>query len=126
MKVQILMLGCLLLPGLALAADDDCADLQGQQQMNICAGEAYEKAATKLAEVFGQFRADLEPATQAKLEAAQAKWQQFAEADCAFVSSAEAEGGSMQPMVEGLCLRDRAVERRAFFEHYNDHPMNGF
>jgi uncharacterized protein YecT (DUF1311 family) len=120
MKGRLLALGLLFLPVAAMAQDDDCKDPQTQMQMNICAGQAYEQESAKLAAAVLKLRAELEPVTQTRLDEAQAKWQAFMEADCALVGSAEAEGGSMQPMVAGICMTDRAKERRSYIEHFGE------
>lgn len=120
MRGRTLMLALLLFPAIAMAQDDDCKNPQSQMQMNICAGQAYEQEAMKLAGAVRKLRAELEPITQARLDEAQGKWQTFMEADCALVGSAEAEGGSMQSMVTGMCMTDRAKERRSYIEHFGE------
>lgn len=126
MKGLILALGLLVLPTVAMAQDDDCKDPQTQTQMNICAGQAYEQEAAKLADAVRKLRGGLESITQTRLDEAQAKWQAFMGADCELVGSAEAEGGSMQPMVTRMCMSDRVKERRAYIEHFGEaNPESG-
>jgi len=93
-----------------------CSDADTQTEMNICAGKEYKTADATLNRVYQQMVAMLDAAEKAQLKAAQTAWLKYRDANCDFVGD-QYKGGSIRPMIYGLCLADvtqnRTVELRA-------------
>jgi len=93
-----------------------CSDADTQTEMNICAGKEYRTADATLNRVYQQLVAMLDAAEKAQLKAAQTAWIKYRDANCDFVGD-QYKGGSIRPMIYGLCLADvtqnRTIELRA-------------
>ena len=90
-----------------------CLAAQIQWALTSCADSAYHRADADLNRTYRRVLTRLSHADRAKLRAAQRAWVRFRDAQCTFEAAAY-DGGSMQPMVESLCLESitRARERQ--------------
>ena len=92
-----------------------CTDANTQAEMNICAGKEYKTADATLNRVYQQLAAKLEAEEKAELKEAQTAWIKYRDNNCEFVAN-QYKGGSIRPMILGLCLadvtRNRAAELR--------------
>jgi uncharacterized protein YecT (DUF1311 family) len=82
-----------------------CSDLDTQAEMNICAGKEYKAADAALNRVYQQLVAKLEPEETSQLKQAQTAWIKYRDTNCEFVADMY-KGGSIRPMIYGLCLAD--------------------
>ena len=80
--------------------------------MNACVGKAYTAAKAKLADAYAKALAGkgLAPGDKKLLEAAQAKWIAYRDADCSYAASLNA-GGTLAGVVQGLCLVQDTIDR---------------
>jgi uncharacterized protein YecT (DUF1311 family) len=78
---------------------------QTQAEMNKEAYSAYEKADKKLNVVYKQLINGLDQKEKQMLIQVQKDWIKFRDSYCEFEAE-ENEGGSMQPMVEAMCLEE--------------------
>jgi uncharacterized protein YecT (DUF1311 family) len=110
--VAILVL--VILAGPAFADDaPDCANQKDQTTMTRCAGLDYEEADKELNEVWKELTKptpDMDPEFSAAVLKAQRAWIAYRDASCA-VAGFEARGGSMEPMLVGLCLAEMTRAR---------------
>lgn len=92
-------------------AQDNCGDKTNQTDMNICAGQAYEKADKELNAVYKQIEARLkdDADTTKLLVAAQKAWIGFRDAQCNFASSKVT--GSLYPFISSTCLQGQTLSR---------------
>lgn len=116
MKVAILMLlGLMMFVVSAFGQGSKkppCSDADTQAEMNICAGKEYRTADADLNRVYQQLVAKLEPEEKAQLKDAQTAWLKYRDANCEFVAD-QYKGGSIRPMILGLCLADVTHNRTA-------------
>jgi uncharacterized protein YecT (DUF1311 family) len=84
-----------------------------QLAMNECAGEEWGQADSVLNAVYAQVVAEVDSIQLPLLRDAQRAWIRLRDADCQ-VEAAEFEGGSMQPMVETLCLAQETRRRTEY------------
>ncbi len=89
-----------------------CSDANTQAEMNICAGKEYKTADTTLNRVYQQLVAMLDAEEKAQLKEAQTAWIKYRDANCDFVGD-QYKGGSIRPMIYGLCLADVTRSRTA-------------
>ena len=82
-----------------------CSNADTQAEMNICAGQEYKTADAALNRVYQQLVAKLEPEEKSQLKEAQTAWIKYRDTNCEFVAD-QYKGGSMRPMIYGLCLAD--------------------
>ena len=82
-----------------------CSDAETQAAMNICAGQEYKTADTALNRVYQQLVAKLESEEKDQLKQAQTAWIKYRDTNCEFVAD-QYKGGSIRPMIYGLCLAD--------------------
>src|SRR5882724_5276525 len=82
-----------------------CANAQTQAEMNDCAGKEYKSADATLNQVYRQLVAKLDDEEKAGLKDAQNAWLKYRDANCTFVAD-QYKGGTIRPMIEGLCLAD--------------------
>jgi uncharacterized protein YecT (DUF1311 family) len=82
-----------------------CAEANSQAEMNICAGKEYKAADAALNKTYQQLSGMLNEEEKAQLKAAQLAWIKYRDANCDFVAD-QFKGGSMRPMILGLCLAD--------------------
>jgi uncharacterized protein YecT (DUF1311 family) len=107
--IRTLCIAALLLVGTPalLAAQDreEFCPARTQSEMTACAAEELARADTLLNERYRQLVRLLapEPARLQRLREAQRAWIRFRDAECDYEASAF-EGGSMQPMIDALCV----------------------
>ncbi|MFN3170284.1 MAG: lysozyme inhibitor LprI family protein [Hyphomicrobiales bacterium] len=93
----------------------NCADWGNlpQQDMNQCAGIAYDEADAELNRVWGDLRERRgEGHSWDVILEAQRAWIPFRDAHCESVA-APYEGGSIQPLIRSTCLTDVTEQRTA-------------
>ncbi len=120
MKIAILVALALLTCGSAFGQGAKkpvpCANAQTQAEMNICAGKEYKTADANLNRVYQQLVAMLGADEKVQLKDAQTAWIKFRDLHCEFVGD-QYKGGSIRPMIYGLCLadvtRNRTTELKA-------------
>jgi uncharacterized protein YecT (DUF1311 family) len=113
MKFAIVVLFAFLFfvaPALGQEKKPPCSDLDTQTEMNICAGKEYKAADASLNRVYQQLVKMLEPAEKSQLKAAQTAWIKYRDTNCEFVAD-QYKGGSIRPMIYGLCLADVTQNR---------------
>lgn len=114
--IRTICITALLLAGAPalLAAQDGgrCPEARTQHDLNVCAAETYARADTVLNERWQQLVRSLsrQPRRVEVLRTAQRAWIRFRDAQCEF-EGLEFDGGSMQPMVELLCMADLTEQR---------------
>jgi uncharacterized protein YecT (DUF1311 family) len=87
-----------------------CEDAQSQAEMNICAGNEYKKADTKLNQTYQQLAAMLDDDEKAQLKNAENAWLKYRDTNCEFVAD-QYKGGSIRPMIAAMCLADVTSNR---------------
>ena len=116
MKIAILMLLVSVLFVVSAfgqgAKKPPCSDADTQAEMNICAGKEYKTADADLNRVYQQLVAKLEPEEKVQLKDAQTAWLKYRDSNCEFVAD-QYKGGSIRPMILGLCLADVTRNRTA-------------
>lgn len=113
MKPCQLVLLLIALVSASVARANDCATAANTQLgMNECADMAYKKTDAELNAVYAQIRQRLKDdnRTAKLLVTAQRNWLAFRDAECAFSSSAGAEG-SIYPLLVTQC-RDGLTRKR--------------
>jgi len=94
---------------------EPCSKAQTQAEMNICAGREYQAADAELNQVYRKLVAMLNDEEKSQLKGAQNAWLKYRDANCEFVAD-QYKGGSIRPMIDGLCLagvtRNRTAELR--------------
>ncbi|GBH23304.1 lysozyme inhibitor LprI family protein [Burkholderia vietnamiensis] len=100
-------------------ARTNCADAADQAAMTACADRAYKKSDAELNRTYQAVTARLRDARPLadKLVSAQRAWIAYRDAECSF-SSANAEGGSVYPMVVSTCLDDLTKTRTETLKGY--------
>lgn len=101
------------------AAAQDCETSENQMELNLCAAEALEEADTRLNTAYRAIESRLtgEDDLKQRLRATQRAWITFRDAECRFLN-ANAEGGTIFPMLESQCLADITSERADKLEDY--------
>ncbi|HGL4258867.1 lysozyme inhibitor LprI family protein [Burkholderia dolosa] len=109
---------------LTLAADiahaqANCTSATDQATLTACADRAYKKADAELNRTYQAVTARLRDARPLadKLVNAQRAWIAYRDAECHF-SSANAEGGSVYPVVMSTCLEDLTKARTETLKGY--------
>ncbi|MER9305322.1 lysozyme inhibitor LprI family protein [Mesorhizobium sp. M0293] len=93
-----------LLAGASAARAQECdRSDDGQQMMNICAGEDYQAADARLNTAYQDLISADDANSKRLLQVAQRAWIAFRDAECAH-STAASEGGSIHPMEVSQCL----------------------
>ncbi|MER9295032.1 lysozyme inhibitor LprI family protein [Mesorhizobium sp. M0621] len=93
-----------LLAGASAARAQECdRSDDGQQMMNICAGEDYQAADARLNTAYQDLISAGDADSKRLLQVAQRAWITFRDAECAH-STAASEGGSIHPMEVSQCL----------------------
>lgn len=103
--VGVLVLAAVSVLGQGAKKMPPCSDADTQTEMNICAGKEYKSADSALNRVYQQLMAKLEPDEKTQLKAVQTVWLKYRDANCEFVAD-QYKGGSIRPMILGLCLAD--------------------
>ena len=111
-----ILLLCTLVSEYALAQGtkkaDPCANASSQAEMNDCAGKEYKAADAALNQVYRQLVAMLDDEENAQLKEAQTAWLKYRDLNCDFVAD-QYKGGTIRPMIHGLCLADVTKNRTA-------------
>jgi uncharacterized protein YecT (DUF1311 family) len=89
-----------------------CSDADTQAEMNLCAGKEYKTADDALNRVYQQLVAKLEPAEKAQLKDVETAWIKYRDSNCELVAD-QYKGGSIRPMIFGLCMADVTRNRTA-------------
>src|SRR5437870_1768229 len=89
---------------------DPCAKAQSQAEMNDCWGREYRAADTVLNQVYRQLVSMLDDEEKSQLKEAETAWLKYRDLDCDFVSD-QYKGGTIRPMIHGLCLADVTKNR---------------
>jgi len=89
-----------------------CSDANTQAEMNICAGNEYKAADTALNRTYQQLVGMLDAEEKTQLKEAQTAWIKYRDTNCDFVAD-QYKGGSIRPMILGLCLADVTRNRTA-------------
>jgi uncharacterized protein YecT (DUF1311 family) len=88
--------------GVAGATAKDCASLQTQTDLTLCAAKYFEEADARLNETFNRLSAKLGAEERPKLIEAQRAWIKYRDAQCAFETQLTT-GGSIHPMEVAQC-----------------------
>jgi uncharacterized protein YecT (DUF1311 family) len=117
------------LAAMLAAQPADCADAANQMEMNMCAAREFETADAQLnalwARVVAEQRGetiptgDRRPSALVVLRNAQRAWISFRDNHCTW-EGYEARGGTMEPMLYGLC---RARLTRERIEQLQPEPL---
>ena len=89
-----------------------CSDANTQAEMNICAGKEYKTADDALNRVYQQLVTKLGTEEKAHLKDVETAWIKYRDSDCEFVAD-QYKGGSIRPMILGLCMADVTRSRTA-------------
>ncbi len=85
----------------------------GQTDMNICAARAADQKQQQLQALLQDLRRKIssdQPGQWSVLEANQRVWKAFIDRHCRW-ESAFAKGGSLQPMIQAMCVADATARR---------------
>jgi uncharacterized protein YecT (DUF1311 family) len=112
MRISFAMFMLIAIMPMAVAKAEDCANASSQTAMNICADQAYKKTDAQLNSVYKQIVGRLKDNkdTLKLLVTAQRNWITFRDSQCAFETSASAQG-SVYPMLVLQC-RDGLTSKR--------------
>jgi uncharacterized protein YecT (DUF1311 family) len=80
--------------------------------MLILKQQEYRTADAALNRAYEQLVAKLEPEEKSRLKEAQTAWLKYRDTNCDFVAD-QYKGGSIRPMILGLCLADVTRNRTA-------------
>ncbi|MER8371257.1 lysozyme inhibitor LprI family protein [Mesorhizobium sp. M1406] len=102
---RIFLSACILvLAGASVARAQECdRGDDSQQMMNICAGEDYQEADSRLNKAYQDLISADDADDKRLLQVAQRAWIAFRDAECAHSTAASA-GGSIHPMEVSQCL----------------------
>ena len=81
-----------------------------QSEMNMVAGQAYERVEMKLDTIITELKKYLSPKEISKLDETNAVWRKYLEQHADFVSS-QYEGGSIQPLIHASALEAVTIAR---------------
>jgi uncharacterized protein YecT (DUF1311 family) len=117
-----LALAMMIAPLAAFAQDVDCTNAETQQDMNICAYQAWEAADAELNRVYADAvsamqvsDADFPPegaTEEERLRTAQRAWVAFRDANCD-VAGFQMRGGSAEPLLINGCMHQMTQDRIA-------------
>ncbi|QLL62861.1 lysozyme inhibitor LprI family protein [Sinorhizobium mexicanum] len=127
MRVFASLSGLLLLSAVSAAAQEqprvDCQNAVTQMDMNICAGQDYDRADADLNNIYKQAVAAMKamdkelgeidaayPGAEQALKKAQRAWIGYRDGQCE-LAGFEARGGSMEPMLVSGCLAELTRKR---------------
>lgn len=88
---------------------------ESQSAMNGCAYQRWQKADARLNGLYSQLVKKTVAEDRPKLQAAQRAWLAYRDLECSF-EGAEAEGGTLQPMLVSDCRNTLTRQRVADFE----------
>jgi len=88
------------------------ANAQSQAEMNMCAGKEYQAADAELNKTYRKLVSMLNDDDKLQLKGAQNAWLKYRDANCEFVAD-QYKGGSIRPMIDGLCLAGVTKNRTA-------------
>jgi len=116
MKYALLCLALIVFAGVNAPAQkqksDPCANAQSQAEMNDCAGREYKAADAQLNQAYQKLSSMLDDEEKAQLKAVETAWLKYRDLNCEFVAD-QYKGGSIRPMIHGLCLADVTRNRTA-------------
>lgn len=114
MLVKVVVFTLLLaFPFLQSYASDGCEGAQTQTDMNICSGQAYEKADKELNATYQKALKNLEGSNPQKIEnfkEIQRTWIKFRDLNCHYASSLY-EGGTIAALIYSECMRELTEQR---------------
>jgi len=85
-------------------AAEDCSKLTTQMDLNRCAADNAAAADTALNALYRKVTAKLDDKdSRAALVKAERAWLAYRDAECAYETGPQAEGGSIWPMEEAMC-----------------------
>jgi uncharacterized protein YecT (DUF1311 family) len=112
-----------MLPGLVvlvvlLGVSDDvnCANAVTQRALHECADREARKDIDRMDDLIRKYRLRLDPNKKKLFDKAQRDWVGFRKSWCDYIGSGS-EGGSVQPMVIGLCFQDLTQQRIKHLEY---------
>ncbi len=96
-----------------------CEDAATQAELNECAGEALGAAQSALEGRVAAIVERLAPNSEAETQfrAAQARWTEFRDSECAFAASG-VSGGSIYPLIYGECMARLTQARHEALARY--------
>ncbi len=96
-----------------------CDDSSTQSELNECAGGSLEAAQNELDARVATIVERLAPNSEAQtlFRAAQARWTEFRDSECAFAASG-VSGGSIYPLIYGECLAHLTQSRHGALAPY--------
>jgi uncharacterized protein YecT (DUF1311 family) len=104
-----------ILPASAQGTKIDCSNAVTQVEMDRCASSQYKAVDADLNKVYKQVLGMVQTQAKDKLRQAQRAWVNYRDRHCQTVG-AQAEGGSMQPLLITSCLTELAAARIAELE----------
>lgn len=111
MLKKIIVTSALLLCSNSLFALD-CNNIHTSLESVTCAQNDFEKSDKKLNALYKQLMSMQDTEYKALIKKGQLAWIKFKEADCE-VAAYPTRGGSVQPTIRFLCLKDRTDKRIA-------------
>ncbi len=121
MRSSLIIAMVLALLRVGAAEGASCGDLTTQNEMNACVARDAQKVDDKLNATFKQLQAKIQANHRPKLIAAEKAWLAYRDAQCAF-NTLGTEGGSIQPMVQALCLKDLTSQQVKVLEQQLNCP----
>ena len=96
-----------------------------QRELNQCAGERLRHVTDEMDKFYQDQRSYLQSAeSKSQLEASQKAWNSYAKYACLYESWPD-NGGTIEPMVEGLCMADLITQRIKTLKSYTECRENG-
>jgi len=116
-RLLIALAACLPVAVSAAGSDPDwpASCDENQSAMNGCAFQRWQKADARLNVLYGQLAKKTAAEDRPKLQAAQRAWIAYRDLECSF-EGAEAEGGTLQPLLISDCRNTLTRQRVADFE----------
>jgi uncharacterized protein YecT (DUF1311 family) len=104
------LLAAFVVPALAQQAAPppavDCKQATTQADLDFCAGQDFKATDAKLNALYQALMAKYDVQNQALLRAAEEKWINWRDSECAF-ETALTVGGTIHPMMETLCATEK-------------------
>jgi uncharacterized protein YecT (DUF1311 family) len=128
MRILNMLLSIVAVAPIAAVQADDCTNASTQTTMNSCADQTYRKTDAELNTVYKQITARLkaDKETTQLLIAAQKSWLGFRDTECAFSTSATAQG-SIHPMLVAQCragLTSKRITELKTYLHCQEGDMS--
>ncbi|MFC1531133.1 lysozyme inhibitor LprI family protein [Gemmatimonadota bacterium] len=106
------------------ATADECAESSTTVEMRVCSDQLNQQAESQLAEALRRARERAGVRSQAALIEAQARWEQYRDAQCE-AEGAQYEGGSIQPVVILGCRLVLTEQRAEYLDGLFHLPQPG-